>query len=232
MRRLLGSWLGVALIAALIGGAPVPTLSAPAEEWARLVVGIWTEGYITAGGVPLSSGSWGTDYITVSHALSVRATYSIVRDGLPFAQSTPVTACSTQYHGIDVLILRVASHPRTPVVEWGDPTELKPGDELVVYPRREIQPDPSVLKFVHLNYLEWLQAKPTDVAPEWRNVMVADGVSKPGFSGSPWFRNGKVYGLHKGRSTRQNRTYALAETASKVASCLKVLGYESLVPTE
>ena len=157
----------------------------------------------------------------------------MIREGLPYANTTPVTACSSQYHGIDVLILRAASHRGTPVVEWGDPAELKSGDELLLLPRREIHPEPVTVKFVHLNLSEWTKT-PTDWSPPWRNVMVGDGMSRPGFSGSPWSRDGKVLGLHKGRvqPTGQTKWYAVAETATRVRDCLRLLNYEGLVPRE
>lgn len=205
--------------------------SAPAFD-PQVVVGIVSQGAVIAGGVPLSSGNWGTDYITVSHALRVGERYAVIREGFPYVNTAPVTACSSQHHGIDVLILRAVSHRGTPVVEWGDPAELKSGDELLLLPRREIHPEPVSVKFVHLNLSEW--TKSLGWSPPWRNVMVGDGISRPGFSGSPWARDGKVLGLHKGRvqPTGQTKWYAVAETATRVRDCLRLLNYEGLVPRE
>ncbi len=225
------------LVALLLAGTiaallPTAVRSAPAPDLG-IVAGIVSSGTVIVAAVPLSSGSWGTDYITVSHALGVGERYAVIRDGLPYTETKPVTACSNQYHGIDVLILRAAAHRKTPVVEWGDPAELRTGDELLLLPRREIQAEPVTVKFVHINLLEWTQGKQA-WSPEWRNVMVGDGTSKPGFSGSPWVRQGKVFGLHKGRvqPNSQSKWFVVAETATKVRDCLKLLNYESLVPKE
>jgi hypothetical protein len=163
--------------------------------------------------------------------LGVRDTYAIVRDGLPFAETKPVAACSTVAHGIDVLILRAATHRSTPVVEWGDPQELQRGDELMVYARKEFAAEPSRLKFLHLNLKEW--APPTrGYGREWENTMVAEGMTRSGFSGSPWARGSKVYGLHKGRVSLPGQTtmYPVAETALRVKDCLQQLRYELLLP--
>lgn len=71
------------------------------------------------------------------------------------------------------------------------------------------------ITFVHLTFQEWMQATPTTVDRAWQNVMVADGLSRPGFSGSPWVKDGKVYGLLKGRvrPAGQGTWYAVAETS-------------------
>jgi hypothetical protein len=155
----------------------------------------------------------------------------VIRAGLGLGDTKPVAACSNQYHGIDVLVLRAASHPKTAVVEWGDPTELKAGDELYSLPRREIHPTPERQRFVHINLVEWTK---TAWSSEWRNVMVAEGFGKPGFSGSPWVRDGKVYGLHKGRVQPRNQQnwYSVAETTTRVKQCLATLSYEHLVPPD
>lgn len=235
MRKYLWRLLVIAAVAAWTPAAGGDARgNAPASDIAPLVAGIVVGGQVIAGGVALSSGGWGTDYITVSHALSVGVRYSVVREGLPYAQTVPVAACSAQYHGIDVLILRAAAHPRTPISAWGNPEDLRPGEPLLVLPRKEIHPEPSTVKFVHLNLVEWTKAKPADWSPPWRNVMVAEGFSKPGFSGSPWVRGDKVFGLHKGRvkPPGQSHEYPVAETATRVTACLNVLGYESLVPKE
>ena len=221
----------VALAAALPGPA-VAQSEAPGMQ--SLVVGLVSSGQVIAGGVPLSSGSWGSDYITVSHALSVGATYAILREGTPFAESKPVAACSSQAHGIDVLIVRVKEHVKRPVVEWGDPTELKAGDELAIHPRREFGAAPVKIRFVHVNLLIWNRVPATTWPRQWHNVMVGEGQTRSGFSGSPWAMNGKVYGLHKGtvRPPNQNNWYAVAETATRVRECLGELRYEQLIPTE
>lgn len=231
MRTRLVLLLSVATIAAW----PYPAArSAPATGLPAIVAGIVSGGFVISAGVPLSSGSWGTDYITVSHALSVGSAYAVIRDGLPYSETTPITACSNQYHGIDVLILRAASHRKTPVVEWGDPLQLKSGDELVVFVRREIHPEPVKVKFLHVNLLEWTKTRVEAWPRQWHNVMVGEGTSMPGFSGSPWVRDGKVFGLHKGRvqPPGQNTWFVVAETAAKVGECLSRLNYDALVPKE
>ena len=221
----------VALATALPGPAGAQS-EAPSMQ--SLVVGLVSTGQVVAGGVPLSSGSWGSDYITVSHALSVGATYSILREGAPFAESNPVAACSSQAHGIDVLIVRVKEHAKRPVVEWGDPTELKAGDELALHPRREFSASTVKIRFVHLNLLAWDRASAERWPRQWHNVMVGEGQTRSGFSGSPWAMGGKVYGLHKGsvRPVNQNNWYAVAETATRVRECLGRLHYEALIPME
>jgi hypothetical protein len=110
---------------------------------------------------------------------------------------------------------------------------LKAGDELQILPRREIHAEPVTVKFIHVNLGEWTKTL-TQWSPQWRNTMVGDGMSMPGFSGSPWVRNGKVFGLHKGwvKPTAQSKQYVVAETATKVRDCLKLLNYASLVPSE
>ncbi len=211
----------------------VQAQSLPASDLAAMVVGIGADGRVIAAGVPFSSGGWGTDYITVSHALGVRRRYFIA-DGTGVAQSEAVAACSSQYHGIDVLILRVKSHPLRPRVEWGDPAHLNPGDRLMILVRREFHPAPVRVKFVHANLLEWANSKPAEWPPAWHNVMVGAGLNKPGFSGSPWVKDGKVYGLHKGGvRPGGHATWApVAETATRVRQCLAELHYNDLVPRE
>src|SRR2546427_1778087 len=211
---------------------PVAAESAPSLDFGAMVVGIASDEEVIVAGVTLTSGTWGTDYITVSHALGVGPKYGLVRDGYARATAKPVAACSAQFHSIDALILRVSTHPNTAVVEWGDPTGLNSGDELVIFPRREFYPRPVTLRFVHLDLREWTISEPLVWSSEFRHVMVADGYSKPGFSGSPWVRQGKVYGLHKGsvRPQGQARWFAVAETATNVSQCLKLIHYEDLIP--
>ncbi|MDR7419107.1 MAG: hypothetical protein QN178_09365 [Armatimonadota bacterium] len=210
------------------------TASPPAPAVQAMVAGILLGGRVIAAGVPLTSGRWGTDYITVSHALGVGATYAVIRDGLPYVETTPVAACSNRAHGIDVLILRAPTHVAASVVEWRDPSELRAGDELTAYVRREIHPTPVTLKFLHVNLLEWARVGPETWPSQWHNTMVAEGMAKPGFSGSPWVARGSVYGLFKGQVRLPNRDqwYPVAETAVRVKQCLQQLGYEHLVPAE
>ena len=89
--RLLGCLLGAVLVtASAVAAAPqsVPDLHA-------MVVGIGSDDRVIAAGVPLTSGPWGTDYITISHALSVGRKYSTISsDGKAFA---PAAGCS--HHG-------------------------------------------------------------------------------------------------------------------------------------
>ena len=211
-------------------GAQSPAL----PNLAPMVIGVVSGGQVIAGGVPLSSGSWGTDYITVSHALSVGAAYAILRTGAPFSESTPVVACSNVFHGIDVLVLRVKPHPKLPVVEWGDSDQLKAGDELTLYPRREFSPEPGKVRFVHGNLLAWAGARAQDWSREWHNVMVGEGFSIGGFSGSPWVKDGRVYGLHKGwvQPGGQGPRYVVAEAATRVRQCLGQVQYEALIPPD
>lgn len=222
----------VALVTTTLAPAAAQQTEAPGLR--ALVIGLVSSGQVVAGGVPLSSGSWGSDYITVSHALSVGTAYSILREDLPPAESRPVAACSSQAHGIDVLIVRVKEHPKRPVVEWGDPTELKAGDVLMLHPRREISPNPVRIRFLHINLLEWNRAAASTWPREWHNVMVGEGQVKAGHSGSPWVMGGKVYGLTKGsvRPRNQENWYAVAETATRIRECLKTLHYAELIPQE
>jgi len=220
------------LAAALLPSAAIQSASAP--DFGIMVVGIASDDEIIAAGVPLSSGPWGTDYITVSHARSVRGRYGLPRDGYARTEAKPVAACSAQFHSIDVLILRVGEHTNTPTVDWGDPTLLGLGDELVIFPRREFHPKPVAVTFVNLDLREWTKSETGVWSVEFRHVMVGDGLSKPGFSGSPWVRDGKVYGLHKGavRPRERNKWFPVAETATNVFQCLKLIHYEELVPKQ
>jgi hypothetical protein len=217
-----------ALVTAVPGAAGQTDAPPP---FGPMVAGIADAGQVVAGGVPLSSGAWGTDYITVSHALRVGARFAVLRDGFPYVETRPVAACSSQAHGIDALILRAPTHPGSPVVEWGDPAALKPGDEFYGFPRREIHPAPVKYRFVHMNYLEWSALDRTRVSHQWHNTMVALGTGKPGFSGSPWVADGRVFGLHKGRTQPPGRPeHQLGESATRIQECLKQLGYEHLIP--
>jgi hypothetical protein len=217
---------------AIHGQTVVPPAAPPGPH--TMVAGILVGGQVIAAGVPLASGRWGTDYMTVSHALGVGETYAVIREGLPYVETKPVAACSNRAHGIDVLILRAATHTATTVVAWGDPAKLKAGAELTAYVRREIHPTPVRLKFLHINLLEWAKVGPETWPPQWHNTMVAEGLAKPGFSGSPWIADGKVYGLFKGRVRLPNRDqwYPVAETAGRVAQCLTQLKYNALIPLE
>jgi hypothetical protein len=133
-----------------------------------------------------------------------------------------------------VLIVRVKDHPKRPIIEWGDPTELKAGDELVLHPRREFSATSVKIRFVHINLLAWNRAQASSWPRQWHNVMVGEGQTRSGFSGSPWVMGGKVYGLHKGsvRPPSQSTWYAVAETATRVRECLETLSYEALIPPE
>lgn len=222
-------------VVALATALPGPAVAqSGASSMQSLVVGLVSTGQVIAGGVPLASGSWGSDYITVSHALSVGATYAILREGMPFAESKPVAACSSRAHGIDVLIVRVKEHAKRPVIEWGDPTELKAGDELALHPRREFRAAPVKIRFVHINLLVWTRESADTWPRQWHNVMVGEGQTESGFSGSPWTMGGKVYGLHKGavQPTSRPTWYAVAETATRIRQCLTQLHYDALIPQE
>ncbi|MGH2404366.1 MAG: hypothetical protein ACRDGN_07860 [bacterium] len=223
-----------ALIFILAGGPLASAQPASTQDVAAMVAGIATRGQIIVASVPLTSGRWGTDYITVSHALRIQREYAVLNGRGAPAPATPVMACSTQAHGIDVLVLRVMAHGLQPVVDWGDPRELRAGDELLIMTRKEVHHEPVKVRFVHLNLLEWLHARPDQWEPQWHNVMIGDGVVKPGFSGSPWVRNGKVYGLVKGqiRPSGQAIWYAAAETAGRVKQCLREQHYDRLIPKE
>ncbi|MGQ0549783.1 MAG: trypsin-like peptidase domain-containing protein [Armatimonadota bacterium] len=218
-----------------VAAAPVAAaLPRPSADLAAVVVGIVSDGQVIAGGMTLASGPWGTDYITVSHALGVGRKYAVVHGDGVRVPATPVMACSSAAHGMDILVLRVLSLKNSPVMEWGDPGTLRAGDELVVMVRKEFHPEPVRVKFVHQNLLAWL---PTGAGPwgqAWHNVMVAHGMAQPGFSGSPWVRDGKVYGLFKGRvkPPGQGAWYATAETSTRVKQCLNVQSYELLIPND
>jgi hypothetical protein len=226
----------VVLVVVIAATLPPPAgaQSPPAPTLAPMVIGVVSGGQVIAGGVPLSSGSWGTDYITVSHALRVGAGYAILRVGAPYGESTPVVACSNVAHGIDVLVLRVKSHAKLPVVEWGDSEQLKAGDELTLYPRREFSPEPSKVRFVHINLLVWAGSRVQEWSRAWHNVMVGEGYSIGGFSGSPWVKDGRVFGLHKGRVQPGGRgpVFVVAEAATRVRQCLGQVQYDALIPPD
>ncbi len=226
------------LIICLMAGAfasIAPAMAqAPLDDVRTLVVGFTEGGRVLTGGVPLTSGDWGTDYVTVSHGLRVGRQFAITYDGKSFDASAPVAACSSKHHGIDVLIVRVASHQNRRVVAWGDPDELKAGDELVVLPRPEIHATPERMRFLHVNLLTWSQDSTVEWPQAWQNVMVGEGYARPGFSGSPWVKDGKVYGLHKGivRLQSSRESFAVAETATRLHQCLKLLHYTELIPKQ
>ncbi len=205
------------------------------DDLRSMVVGVAQARSLVTAGVPLTSGAWGTDYITVSHGLRVGSQFEITYDGQAFDESAPVAACSAWHHGIDVLILRVASHQYRRVVAWGNPADLKAGDELLLLPRPEIQTSPPRVTFVHVNLLAWsgerAELQPRAWPREWQNVMVGVGDSLPGFSGSPWVKDGKVYGLHKGRVRPASTWFEVAETATAVHRCLQIVHYAELIPT-
>jgi uncharacterized membrane protein len=222
------------MITVLAGASIAAADTSSIQAMATMVAGIRLGGHVIVGGVPITSGAWGTDYVTVSHALAVGRRYTVIQgDGSP-ADATAVMACSSMAHGIDVLVLRVKTHANRLVMEWGDPTELRAGDELMILPRKEFSRDPVKVKFLHLNLLEWSRTTANDWELQWHNVMVGDGMVRPGFSGSPWARGGKVFGLVKGtiKPPGHNIWYAAAETATRVRQCLKGQHYDELVPQE
>ncbi len=226
---------GLMLCLMVVICTPIPAATAQdpsLDAMQAMVVGFTEAGRVITAGVPLTSSDWGTDYITVSHGLRVGSRFAITSDGKVFDNSSPVAACSSRYHGIDVLIVRVASHRNRQVVTWGDPAELKAGDELFALPRREIQATRERLRFVHINLLEWTKDKTKEWPLEWHNLMVGEGKekSRPGFSGSPWVKDGKVYGLHKGRVRPDATWFEVAETATRVQQCLELLHYSELIP--
>lgn len=222
---------GVTALLLIALAAVTPAVATPQvhRDVTAIAVGIMADGQVIAGGMTLASGSWGTDYITVSHALGVGRKYAI-HNGAP-TPATPVLACSSAAHGLDILVLRVTAQKNMPVADWGDPGTLRPGDELTVMVRKEFHPEPVKVKFLHVNLLEWSRMTgPWTHA--WHNVMVAHGAAQPGFSGSPWVKDGKVYGLLKGRVRPPGHAawYATAETATRVKDCLKYQSYEQLIP--
>ncbi len=225
-------YIAPALLLVLAAVPLAPARSASTQDLTAMVAGIMTRGQMVVGSVPLTSGAWGTDYITVSHALGVGRQYAVLQGTTSPAPATPIMACSSHAHGIDVLILRVSAHAFHPVVEWGDPRDLRAGDELLILVRKEMHPEPVKVRFVHLNLLEWSRTSASHWHPQWHNVMVGDGLVKPGFSGSPWVKDGRVFGLVKGqvRPPGQSAWYAAAETATRVKQCLKQQHYDELVP--
>lgn len=227
--RLPGIVLAVALTA-----APAGALGSSLPDLRTVVAGVGIDGRVVAAAVALTSGPWGTDYLTVSHTLRAGRTFDIATEGRAFALATAVAACSSRYHGIDALILRVSSHPSRPVAVWGDPALLRPGDELLILPRQEFSPGLVRVRFVHLNYLEWRRLRPEDIEVQWRNLMVTEGQARPGFSGSPLIRDGRVYGLVKGgaRPRGSPKVYVLAEPATRLLACLTQLRYPDLIPTQ
>jgi hypothetical protein len=227
------------------------------QDLRAAVVGIG-DGKVGAGAVVLSSGSWGTDYLTMSHTLSVGGRYAVTSDGKTFDDSTPVVACSQYAQGVDVLVLRVSSHrDRTPIT-WGDPSELRSGDVLTLVPRVEVHPTVEQVHFVHNNLIQWLRAdvkqrsaewsgwSETDVDKfaqrnrPWQDTLVFEGFSKPGFSGSPVMRDGKVMGLLKGSWQPRHLVgnawqdfgpkLALVESGTRIRQCLESVHYADLVP--
>lgn len=129
------------------------------------------------------------------------------------------------------MILRVTAHRQRAVIDWGNPAQLKARDELFILPRPEIYPGPVSIKFVHINLLQWSGSKPEEYPREGHNLMVADGLTGAGFSGSPWVKDGRVYGMLVSQVERHDKLYSLAESATKVHECLAQLHYEELVPT-
>ncbi len=238
-----------------VAGSPQVSRAAAIPDLRTLVVGIGENGRTRGGGVVLSSGTWGTDYLTVSHALYVGGRYEVTFDGKTFDESRPVAACSSYAHGIDVLILRVAAHQNKTVVIWGDSNTLQAGDELTIVPRSEIHPNLEQARFLHVNFLQWLRAaikqrpdlwagwedRPLETfSREYHNTLVAEGFSKSGMSGSPWVKDGKVFGLNKGSWQPQRWTgrawdnsgprLVFAESASRISECLRTVHYEDLIP--
>jgi len=225
------------------------------QDQRTVVVGIIGDGKVQGGAVVLTSGSWGTDYLTVSHVLSVGGRYAVTSDGKTFDESTPVVACSQYAHRVDVLVLRVSSHrDRTPVA-WGDPNELRSGDTLTLIPRIEVSPTTEQIRFVHPTFIQWLrmqiQQRP-DLWTGWaeqnldnfsrpyHDTLVFEGFLKPGFSGSPVMRDGKVFGLLKGHWKPQHWTgrawedigleLVFVESAARIAKCLESVHYSDLIP--
>lgn len=219
---------------ALAAITPAAAAPSPTHYLAAAVAGIMSGSQVVVAGTPVASGFWGTDYITVSHALGVGRNYAVVHNGEPPVPAVPVMACSSAAHGIDILILRVASHKNLEVIEWGDPATLRRGDELIVMVRKEIHPTPTRLRFLHVNLLEWSRTSSREWPRAWHNVMVADGFAKPGFSGSPVVKEGKVYGLLKGavRLPGQTAWYPTAETSTRVKHCLQEQSYDQLIPKQ
>jgi len=59
----------LACVVAMAAALPGPAVAqSDASGMQSLVVGLVSTGQVVAGGVPLASGSWGSDYITVSQA--------------------------------------------------------------------------------------------------------------------------------------------------------------------
>jgi len=187
-----------------------------------LIVGVAVGDRVEVSAIPYAAGPWGTDYVTVSHVLRVGASYSITTDGKVFTSTRPIAACSAMHHGIDVLVLRVAD--TRSVARWGHPPELKTGDELSLTPWREHSGNPIIIRLLHHHFRTWVAAD--GWSPELAHTMVAQGHRQPGFSGSAWVRNGKVYGLHKGTARMDDgRIVALAEPTTRIKYCFALVGY-------
>jgi len=210
---------------------PSPSLAADLQS---VVIGINDGEQVVATGVPLTSGAWGADYITVSHLLQSRIKYSITSDGKVVAKAQSVAACGRFYQGIDVLILRVREHRYRPVVTWGQAAELKIGEELQIFPYRSFESVSVLVRFLHPDFAVWATThirkdrQWNEWPPEARGVLVGEGRGRPGFSGSPWVKDGKVYGLHKGPLPPEFGLKDIlgAEPWSKIDRCLKDVHYE------
>lgn len=101
--------------------ASAPAAPASLADMRAMVAGLAAGERVIAAAMPLASGSWGTDYLTVSHALRVGKGNTLTIDGRSFAETERIAACSSQYHGIDLLIVRVRGYPGRSVLTWAIP---------------------------------------------------------------------------------------------------------------
>lgn len=230
------AWLWIGTSAFSFQAVPAAGQSGVAVE--SLVVGVAHEGRAEFSAVPYASGAWGTDFLTVTHGLRIGGN-QITVDGRRFEAAQPIVLCRGFAHGVDAMLLRVAAHPNRPVVPWGDASDLKPGDEFRVVSWRGLHP-PASLLFLHHTFSEWADRTDYQWPAETDHLLVGEAPARyqvPGFagySGAPWVRNSRAYGMHKGvaRAKPQlgredEKIVALAEPVARIKECLDRMGYRS-----
>jgi hypothetical protein len=217
----------VIIAVGLLWASEAVIVAAPAAS----VVGVGFEGDVadvTVSAIPYATGSWGTDYLTVAHAMRSRGRYVIVSAG---GRRTPARVLDSGVcglaRGVDGMILRTDT-ANQPVAKWGDPATLTTGTELHItpWPYR-----PTAVRFLHHAFREWA---PKVVLPELDHAVVAGGQGRQGRagdSGAPWLRDGVVYGMHKATVTvltsgsRDTQTLMMAEPLARIEECLDRAGY-------
>lgn len=224
--------MGKAVIMVLLAAAASQSVAAADIA----VVGVGHEGRVERTAVPYASGAWGTDYLTVSHLMRADG-LQITLDGRRFAPATivPEAYCSGMAHGIDVVLLRVVAHRDRPTVSWGTLSDLKDGDELRVTPHDL----PLVtVRLLHHVFEQWADRGAEEWPAEVSRALVAEAwdlrSTHSGYSGAPWMRNGRAYGIHKAtarakakRGAEDEKFVALAEPVTRIRECFERMGYRS-----